>query len=182
MAFEGSCGDTTRSSSIVSSIVLQPSSKAGTRGPAQGSSARIVLESFSLAAIDGLGTTTSEAAAAHVAAVLEWFGVPITPVTGIREPVVRTETRLYQNEPNPFNPSTVIPFALHERARVRIRIYDVSGRLVRTLLDEVRDPGVYRDVRWDGRTDDGRSASSGVYFVRLQAGRIDQVRKMVLLK
>jgi len=89
---------------------------------------------------------------------------------------------LEQNVPNPFNPTTIISFGLRERVRVRLRIYDVRGALVRTLLDEERGPGPAHEVVWDGRDNAGRQVSSGVYFYRMATPGFTQTRKMVLLK
>ncbi len=86
------------------------------------------------------------------------------------------------NYPNPFNPATTITYGLGERAPVTLRIYDVSGRLVRTLVDEVQEPARSYTVVWDGRNTFGRSVSSGIYFCRLTAGSRTSTRKMVLLR
>ena len=95
--------------------------------------------------------------------------------------VVRLTNALHQNVPNPFNPSTVIRYSIAERVRVTIRVYDVAGRLVRTLSNEDRSPNVYT-VSWDGANDAGQSVSSGIYFYRITAGAFVQTKKMVLLK
>jgi hypothetical protein len=95
--------------------------------------------------------------------------------------VVRLTNSLHQNVPNPFNPSTAIRYSIAERVRVTIRIYDVAGRLVRTLANEDRSPNVYTVV-WDGANDAGQSVSSGIYFYRITAGSFVQTKKMVLLK
>jgi hypothetical protein len=86
------------------------------------------------------------------------------------------------NYPNPFNPSTTIRFGVAKAGPVTLRIYNVRGQLVRTLVDDVRQPGVEHMVTWNGRDDRGRSVASGVYFVRLEASRFTQTRKMVLLR
>jgi len=70
---------------------------------------------------------------------------------------------LMQNRPNPFNPETVIPFSLAATGRVTVRIYDVRGRLVRTVLDAVKPAGVHA-ARWNGSTETGTQSASGVYF------------------
>ncbi|MDH4038689.1 MAG: T9SS type A sorting domain-containing protein [Candidatus Krumholzibacteria bacterium] len=90
-------------------------------------------------------------------------------------------TRLAQNIPNPFNPTTSIQFTLEAREHVTIAIYDANGALVRTLVDEVRSAGA-NDVTWDGRDARGNTMSSGVYFCRLTAGGKSESRKMTLLK
>lgn len=89
-------------------------------------------------------------------------------------------TRLEQNRPNPFNPSTEIVYHLGDDAHIVLNIYDVTGRLLRTLVDRAQKAGVYH-VIWDGRIGDG-PAPSGVYFYKLTAGKFTQTRRMVLLK
>ena len=89
--------------------------------------------------------------------------------------------RLDVNIPNPFNPSTSIHYEIGRNDVVTLRVYDVAGRLVRTLVSGERGPGAY-EARWDGRDDAGRGVASGVYFYRLQAGAFTQTRRMVLLK
>jgi hypothetical protein len=83
---------------------------------------------------------------------------------------------LFQNYPNPFNPSTTINFALPEQSDVTIRIYDVMGRRIATLLNENRTAG-YHNVVWDAG-----SVASGTYFYRIQAGEFASVRKLTLVK
>jgi len=90
---------------------------------------------------------------------------------------------LAQNYPNPFNPSTSITFAVggEESVSVRLSVYDIRGRLVRTLVEGNKTPGSY-SLDWDGRDSQGRSVASGIYFYRIKAGVFKQTRKMVLLK
>ena len=90
-------------------------------------------------------------------------------------------TALHQNHPNPFNPSTIIRYTLARPARVTLSVYDVTGRLVRELLDGPKPAGEFQ-VEWDGRTLRGEPASSGVYFYRMAAGDLVETRKMVLLR
>jgi len=89
--------------------------------------------------------------------------------------------RLEQNIPNPFNPTTTIRFELESRERVTLAVYDASGQLIRTLVNDTRGPGVH-DVQWDGRSARGAAQASGVYFYRLTAGSFSESKKMVLLK
>jgi hypothetical protein len=86
-----------------------------------------------------------------------------------------------QNAPNPFRPETGIAYSLAERGPVRIAVYDVGGRLVRTLVDEVQKAGNHQAI-WDGRDDHGKKLASGVYFVRYRAGGQAFERKAVLLR
>ncbi len=89
---------------------------------------------------------------------------------------------LHQNFPNPFNPGTAISFDLPMREQIRLEIFDVSGRLVRSLLhDEERGPGPHT-VSWDGRNDAGQAVSSGIYYYRLTAGKASMTHKMALLR
>ena len=83
---------------------------------------------------------------------------------------------LFQNYPNPFNPSTTINFALPEQSDVTIRIYDVMGRQIATLLNENRPAG-YHNIVWDAG-----SVASGTYFYRIQAGSFLSVKKLTLVK
>ncbi|MBD3179313.1 MAG: T9SS type A sorting domain-containing protein [Candidatus Latescibacteria bacterium] len=90
-------------------------------------------------------------------------------------------TRLVSVYPNPFNPATRIKFELSRRSPVRIVIYDVSGRAVRTLKDRVMDPGRH-ELTWNGINSTGRNVSSGVYFCRMVTDGTSQTLKMVLLR
>lgn len=89
--------------------------------------------------------------------------------------------KLMANYPNPFNPSTTIRYELAARTTVELRVYDVSGALVRTLVNESKAPGAY-SLEWNGRNDAGEAVSSGVYFYRITAGDFSDVRKMTLVK
>ncbi len=88
---------------------------------------------------------------------------------------------LHQNQPNPFNPNTVIGYYVPERCRVRLDVFDVKGSTVKVLVNENQPEGAYR-VDWNGRYDDGREAASGVYFYRLRAGKTVLSRKMILIR
>ncbi len=94
---------------------------------------------------------------------------------------------LFQNYPNPFNPSTTIRYTLPDRDRegrphrATLKVYNILGELVRTLVDEEQAPGFYRVV-WDGKDNLGREVSSGVYFCGVRAGEFCAVRKMLLLR
>lgn len=84
--------------------------------------------------------------------------------------------------PNPFNPQATVEFSLPRRGDVSVRVYNVRGELVRTLLEsEVREAGVTR-VSWDGTSDTGRSQPSGVYFAEVVSGGLKNVQKMMLVK
>lgn len=90
-------------------------------------------------------------------------------------------TRLANVQPNPFNPATTVRFELARAARAQVRVYDLSGRVVRTLVDEQRPAGT-QAVVWDGRDDAGQAAASGVYLVRMVADGVEQSVKASLVK
>jgi photosystem II stability/assembly factor-like uncharacterized protein len=86
------------------------------------------------------------------------------------------ENSLSQNYPNPFNPSTVIKFTITKHTRVKITLYDLLGREVRVLLEDIKDPGEY------SLNFNASGLSSGVYFYKIEAGRYTETRKMVLIR
>jgi aminopeptidase N len=90
-------------------------------------------------------------------------------------------TRLVGIVPNPFNPATEIRFTLPADQAVRLAVYDVSGRLVKTLVDEVRPAGD-NGARWDGTDRSGQAVASGAYFARLTGKGVNQVRSMALIR
>jgi hypothetical protein len=101
-----------------------------------------------------------------------------------RSATVRTRPReltLYQNFPNPFNPTTTIAFSLPSKQHVRLSIYNVEGKLVATLVDQPMTAG-YKKVVWRGENRRGNEVSSGIYFYRLTAGKKTLTRKMVLIR
>jgi hypothetical protein len=92
-----------------------------------------------------------------------------------------TAFRLSQNVPNPFNPRTVVSYEVPQASEVTIQVYDVTGRLVRTLVDGTVEPGRY-SVAWDGTDARGESVGSGVYFCVMDAPAYHATHKMMLLK
>lgn len=88
---------------------------------------------------------------------------------------------LFQNYPNPFNPSTSVMFTVPKNGLVNIKVYDMLGQEVATLVNEVVDRGVYT-VNWDGKNEQGSYVSSGNYIYRMVAGDFVKSRKMMLIK
>jgi hypothetical protein len=88
---------------------------------------------------------------------------------------------LCQNFPNPFASSTAVRFYLPADRRVSVGIYDVRGRLLRTLADGTCPAGM-NEIRWDGTSTGGGRAAPGIYFLRLEAGGQEQARKVTLLR
>ncbi len=107
---------------------------------------------------------------------------------GVRDVPSNVETsspqladRIVSVVPNPFNPATEIVFQLDSHKFVALSVYDVTGRRVCTLLRSAMTAGSHR-VPWDGKTDSGAEATSGVYFVRLETGTKTYTSRAVLMK
>jgi len=89
--------------------------------------------------------------------------------------------KLFANHPNPFNPSTRICYETTEPGMVDLRIYDVSGREVATVVCESQTPGSHQ-VTWDSRNSKGDKVSAGVYFYQLNLNGTADTKKMILVK
>jgi hypothetical protein len=90
-------------------------------------------------------------------------------------------SRLHANYPNPFNPRTTIRFDIHQAGQVDISVFDVSGRLVKRLVNRTMSAGRY-DAVWEGRDDRGRSVAAGVYFFQLKTSDTLDTKRMTLIK
>ena len=88
---------------------------------------------------------------------------------------------VYNNYPNPFNPVTTLRYDLPEDALVNITIYDIMGRIVRTLINSQQNAG-FKSIQWNATNDAGSPLSAGLYLYKIQADYFVQTRKMVLLK
>ena len=88
---------------------------------------------------------------------------------------------VYSNYPNPFNPVTTLRYDLPEDALVNITIYDIMGRIVRTLINSQQNAG-FKSIQWNATNDAGSPLSAGLYLYKIQADYLVQTRKMVLLK
>lgn len=140
-----------------------------------------VVAAFAICA----GTSLADLQAVSQAAQVKWDTV-LQGITGIEQEnnsgVVGPSYALKQNAPNPFNPATRIGFTMSRESMVSLKIFDLGGRLVRTLVEE-RKAGGDHDVMWDGRDDAGKAVASGTYFYELRAdGQLVQSRKMQLMK
>ena len=106
----------------------------------------------------------------------------VTGVTGVRsEEDLLQSYAMSQNYPNPFNPTTAIKYNLPESNYVTLRIYNMLGQEIRTLVSGQANAGSY-NVVWNGKDNFGHSVSSGAYIYQIVAGNFVQTRKMVLLK
>ncbi len=88
---------------------------------------------------------------------------------------------LSQNYPNPFNPITTIKYQVAHHSQVKIRVYNLAGQLVSTLIDKQQPQGKYA-VQWNGTDRNGKSVASGMYFVKMEAANFEKVNKIILLK
>ena len=92
------------------------------------------------------------------------------------EQVLPSTFALYQNYPNPFNPVTVIKYDVPQNSFVKLNVYDITGKLVKTLVDENKTPGKYEEMF------NGVSFASGIYYCKLEAGNFIDIKKLVLVK
>ena len=107
--------------------------------------------------------------------LLQYTYEQVTAVEQASHPIP-IDFALYQNYPNPFNPSTNIQFSIVQRQLTIVKVFDVLGRELATLVNEVKEPGTYT-VQFNGS-----NLASGVYFYRLQAGSYVDTKKLVLLR
>ena len=103
--------------------------------------------------------------------------ITITSTTGISDKKIDIKNYyLKQNYPNPFNPITIIKYSIPQTQKVTLKVYDILGNEIKTLVNETKEPGNYK-VKLNGN-----NLSSGVYFYRIHAGDFVQTKKLVLLK
>ena len=122
----------------------------------------------------------------YVSTDLEGAYYGMTPLTSGSATVynvsaVPEEYVLSQNYPNPFNPSTKVEYSVPASGYITVAIYDVTGRLVETLIDGVVESG-YHSVVWDGRDRSGHTVSAGLYIYSLKGDHIALTRKMIMMK
>ena len=98
----------------------------------------------------------------------EHLGLPLSPL-------------LEQNFPNPFNASTTIRYIIGEEGIVQLRIFDLTGQIIRDLVTETQAPGIYQVV-WDGKDNEGRLVANGMYIGELRIRNFSETIKMVLLQ
>ncbi|MBI4726633.1 T9SS type A sorting domain-containing protein [candidate division TA06 bacterium] len=86
-----------------------------------------------------------------------------------------------QNAPNPFKQLTTINYQLPQAGQVSLKIYNIAGQAVRTLVDEDKKVGSY-EVVWDGKDESGQAVATGVYLYQIKAGKQGDIKKMIMLK
>ncbi|NOX65178.1 MAG: T9SS type A sorting domain-containing protein [Chlorobi bacterium] len=111
---------------------------------------------------------------------LTWFDIEVGVKKDITNQVVENY-ELRNNYPNPFNPSTIIEFAIPKNGNVELSIYNVLGQKIATLINNELTQGVYK-ATWNGLTDSGVSVASGTYIYRIKSGEFSMSKKMILIK
>jgi hypothetical protein len=111
--------------------------------------------------------------------ITQLFGESFDPTEA--NAIAPSVTRLLDPVPNPFNPAVTISWELARSGTVRLAIYDLQGRRIRTLLDAERAAGSGRVV-WDGTDEAGRSAASGTYLVRMESDGVTAASKITLVR
>jgi hypothetical protein len=140
----------------------------------------VLLAGFSLHYIRNVGIGFPNARTQHLLEAIECLGNVLGTPVGL--PTPQYVNYLDNNYPNPFNPTTSIRYGIKEQSNVSLKIYNVAGQLVRTLVNEAKKPAGTYSVTWDGRSNSGSAVSSGVYFYKLVSQNFTQTKKMVLLK
>ena len=139
-----------------------------------------MMDNMQASRTQGYFTTGIEDRVDLMGNIMSYFGkLPSGPGTGVVNGVRNELSHAY---PNPFNPVTRIAYSVKEAGPVMIEVYNVAGRVVRTLLDTEADAGTSGFVVWDGTNDGGERCASGVYFYRIAAPGFTTSRKMVMLK
>ncbi len=145
---------------------------------------RLSLENYRGQALTIAATADSARAAGAALVALDSSGTQVSTevlTTGVAATHPVQQFVLHPNYPNPFNPETTLRYELPQKAEVRLVIYDVAGRFVRTLVSELQPAGSHM-VTWDGRNAEGQELASGVYVARFSAGKFTDTVKMLLVK
>jgi len=101
--------------------------------------------------------------------------------TNVDETIIPVKTELTGNYPNPFNPTTTISFSTKEAGQVSLNIYNMKGQLVKTLVNEHLE-AAYHDIVWNGKDNNNKSISSGIYFYKMRSSNYTATKKMILMK
>ena len=88
---------------------------------------------------------------------------------------------IYQNYPNPFNSQTTIEYDLPYQSKVNIMIYDILGREIKIIKDEIQSFGRHK-VNWDGKNDRGKLVSTGIYIIKMESGKFIDYKKALFVK
>lgn len=105
----------------------------------------------------------------------------LSSVTDQRKGYFPQEYRLHPNYPNPFNSSTEIEIELAVASNIELKVYNIQGQEITTLVDDIRNAGAYH-ISWDGKNAGGLSVTSGVYVYQIKTGKFQDAKKMLLLR
>ncbi|MDW7681264.1 MAG: FlgD immunoglobulin-like domain containing protein, partial [bacterium] len=114
-------------------------------------------------------------------AICDWAVNATTFIENEKSTKLPEGYHLFQNYPNPFNPTTTISYALPEAAHVQIQVFDLNGRMVRTLADTEQQTGIHL-ITWDARDKAGNEVANGMYICRMIAGGVILHQKLILAK
>ncbi len=129
----------------------------------------------------GLEESTVRSVAADQIITITEGAVNVVGVAEDADSGVPEKFRLFQNYPNPFNPATTVQYQIPQAGYVILKIYNLTGQEVQTLVDEVKQSGIYK-ITWDGKNRQGRTVGTGMYVIRMKAGEFTKSKKIVLLK
>lgn len=147
-----------------------------------GDTARVVLSGFSYHVIRDDVRQSIPDRVVHLLDILRWLENGVADPTSVTDSAVQLNS-LTQNYPNPFNPSTTIHYSIKEKGHVTLKIYNVAGEQVRTLVDELQIPRAAGfTITWDGKNAHSDAVASGVYFYKLTAKNFVKTKKMIVLK
>jgi FlgD Ig-like domain len=131
--------------------------------------------------IDQSGIVRYKGAGVNVSSITTWIdNLLLTSIDEIESTVPQRIT-LHQNHPNPFNPITKIKFHIEKSQQVILEIFDVTGKLIRKLIDNNMNAGSH-ELFWDGRDGKGNALHSGIYFYSIKSGKEHLSKKMTLLR
>ena len=141
-----------------------------------------VVRTATIAILDS--KLTMEMGVADYYTMLNYLDIEPHVASGVNDgpPAPGAGHRLHDAVPNPFNPTTRLAFTLASDAQATLKVYDLAGRLVKTLLAEAPLEAGRHDVTWDGKDDRGRAVAAGVYLYRLQAGAFSETKAVALVK
>ena len=115
----------------------------------------------------------------------EGFGTPgfinSGYLTSKQKLVTISDFKVFNNYPNPFNPTTTISYELPQHAHVKVTIYNILGNLIKNLVDEEQSLG-YKSIQWNATNNNGQQVSAGVYIYNVEVKNLSYTKKMVLVK
>ena len=117
----------------------------------------------------------------NVSEITSWIDNLLLTSIDEEQELVPNRIILYQNYPNPFNPFTKIKFEIQQKRRIKLEIFDVTGKLIRKLIDNEMNAG-FHELFWDGKDAKGEQVHSGVYFYSLKNNNRVITKKMTLLR